>query len=273
MTPSLVILWMAAAASGPIGPSPERHLFALRSRPAWERVQTRLKELGLTPDKTDRQNQVLLTRWTDIGAKGVEWLLTPEMPEPYAAEGVRYEVFVSPFAEPARVSVGSVTKATKKHSSDSTATVYNLAAVNRALMGQLAKALGGTGQAIPVDAVERRDLALSLLGDEADECLRGGPSDRSAPVTPPRKIPLSVFEFLYPAPARSEGKEGAVKVGFTILEDGGVASVHLLGPPIGHQLEASALGAASLLLYEPTRRGRCPAVAAMTYTVNYRASR
>lgn len=252
---------------------PERQLFDLRSRAAWDLVQTRLKELGLSADKTDRANQVVVTKWTDIGAKGVEWLPAPELPVPYFAKRVRFEVFVSPFAEPARVSVGSLTEAAKVRSPAVTATVYNLANVNRPLMGQLAKALGGTGQAIPVDVGERRKLALSILGDEADDCLRGGPPDKSATITPPRKIPLSVFDVLYPAPALDEGKQGTVQVGFTILEDGAVASVHVLGPPIGHQLEASALGAASLLLYSPTRLGRCPSSATMTYTVRYRAGR
>jgi hypothetical protein len=61
-----------------------------------------------------------------------------------------------------------------------------------------------------------------------------------------------------------------VQVEFTILEDGGVTGVRSLGLPLGHQLERSAMGAASLLLYSPTKLNECRVPTVMTYTVHYR---
>ena len=139
-----------------------------------------------------------------------------------------------------------------------------------ALMAEIAGALGDDGVPIPEDREQRRQLALAFLKDEADDCLRQGSPPKNARLTPPKKIPASVFEPLYPAEALQERKEGAVQVEFTILEDGGVTGVHSLGLPLGHQLEGSALGAASLLLYSPTKLNECRLPTVMTYTVHYR---
>ena len=83
----------------PAGPGFERRLFKVRSLAAWQVVQKRLRELGFATDKVDRANQLTLTKWRDVGAKGMEWLPLLNLPEGYVAEHVRFEVFVSPFAE------------------------------------------------------------------------------------------------------------------------------------------------------------------------------
>jgi hypothetical protein len=46
--------------------------------------------------------------------------------------------------------------------------------------------------------------------------------------------------------------------------------VDALGLPLGHQLERSAMGAASLLLSSPTKLDECHCPTVMTYTVHYR---
>jgi TonB family protein len=88
--------------------------------------------------------------------------------------------------------------------------------------------------------------------------------------TPPRKLPISEFEVLYPAAALEQRTEGAVQVLFNVEEDGGVTDVRFQGPPLGRQLEASAVGAASLLIYSPAKVDGCPVPALLTYTVHYR---
>ena len=254
----------------PAGPALEKRLFKARSLAAWQVVQKRLIELGLATDKVDRANQLTLTKWRDVGAKGVEWLPALNLPVGYVAEQVRFEVFVSPFAEPARVYVGSLLEARRAGSSPGTATSYNVPSLNMALMAEIAGALGDDGVPIPADREQRRQLALALLEDEADECLRQESPPKNARLTPPKRISASVFEPLYPAEAVQERKEGNVQVEFTILEDGGVTGVHSLGPPLGHQLERSAMGAASLLIYVPTKLDECRVPTVMTYTVHYR---
>ncbi|MCX6544371.1 MAG: hypothetical protein NTV05_08145 [Acidobacteria bacterium] len=95
-----------------VGPASEKRMFDIRSRQAWDAVQRRLVEIGFSSDKTDRANQVVLTKWRDVGDKGMEWLVAPALPQTYVTKRIRFEVFVSPFAEPARVHVGSIMEET-----------------------------------------------------------------------------------------------------------------------------------------------------------------
>ena len=258
--------------SGPVVETPafERRLFEIRSHHAWELVQKRLNELGFPPAKIDRANQLTLTDWRDVGAGDVEWLPLLGFPEQYVAGRIRFAVFVSPFAEPARVYVGSLIEA-RKVASAAPAVAYNLAAVNRALMGELAKALQQDGHLIPQGLEQRRQLALSILKDKADNCLREGPPPpKGGSITPPQKIQLSQFEFIYPAEGLEARKDGTVQVEFTILEDGGVTDIRLLGSSINHHLEASAMGVLSLMLYAPAKIDTCGVPTVMRHTVRYR---
>ena len=262
----------AARTSSPVVDAPafEQRLFEIRSHQAWELVQKRLNELGFPPDKIDRANQLMLTDWRDVGAGEVEWLPVLAFPQQYVAGRIRFAVFVSPFAEPARVYVGSLIEA-RKVPSAAPALAYNVAAVNKALMGELAKAFRQDGHPIPQGLEQRRQLALSVLKDDADDCLRAGPPPpEGGRITPPQKIRLSQFELVYPAEALEARRDGTVQVEFTILEDGGVTDIRLLGSSIDHHLEASAMGVVSLMLYAPARINECRVPTLMRYTVRYR---
>ncbi len=257
-----LLLVLAAAAQEPAPRSPnvaaatgsERRLSANSSREAWDLVQKRLQELGFTWEKTDPRNQALLTKWRGVRDEGLEWLPSPRLPEPYLPSRIRFVVFVSPFAEPARVYVGSVFEAKKyglkQRGRMVEAWVYNARIFNRGLMGKLADVLGPE----------------SPPGDDADDCAPRAPD---ANFTAPRKIPLSEFELMYPASAVQERVQGTVRLEFTIQRDGGVTDVHLVGSPLGHQLESQALAVASLLLYAPGRLGDCLVPTKMTYDVRY----
>jgi len=246
-------------------------MFTLRSRQTWDIVQKRLNELGFSSEKTDRPNQLVLTKWREVGEKGLEWLPTPTVTDTYPATHIRFEVFVSPFAEPARVYIDSVVEGVQVGlQTSATAIGYNDSNLNRALMSELAKALGQDGLPIPADFGERRQLALSILKEEADDCLRHGPpSAEGAKVTPPRKIPLSEFKFFYPTAALREKTEGTVRVEFVILEDGGVTDLRVLDSAIGNQLEDLAMGVVSLLFYSPPKVDKCNVPAYLTYSVHY----
>ncbi len=248
-------------------------MFAIGSRQAWELTQRQLKELGFSFDKVDRKHQVVLTEWRATTAKGLEWLPAPRLPEQYRPDHVRFQVFVSPFAEPARVYVGSILGARKVGLPPGPGIAYNVKNLNQALMVEISKALGQDGLPIPADREERRRLALSLLENGAKGCLEQTSPPQGAKIKPPRKVPLSEFEVIYPPAAKDERVEGRVQVELTIREDGSVASPRLTSRALGHQLEASALGAASLLLYTPTKLGDCPVPTIMTYTLRYRLHR
>jgi TonB family protein len=257
-----------------IVPASEGRLFDMRSAAVWPLVLQGLKELGFSTEKVDRKNQALLTRWRPLDDKRLEWLPAPTLPVGYTADRIRFQVFVSPFAEPARVYVGSIVEGRAQLGSPVTA--YNVPNCNQALMAQIVKTMGAGGVPVPTDQVRRRELALSLLNEGADECLRNGPpkfgpiTAGDARLTEPRKIPLSEHKFLYPAGALKEGKEGEVRVELLLMEDGATTGLRLLDAPPGYGFEASAMGVASLLLYSPTRISGCPVPTKMTYTIRFR---
>jgi TonB family protein len=279
----LLISWLSASDFRPnpawhaqtsrptsVPPSSERRLFSTRSQEAWEVVHKRMKELGLSPDKTDRASQATLTKWQEVGAKGLEWLPAVMLEEPYVAKRIRFVVFVSPFAEPARVSIGSLIETEDRRSATSRALVYNSSTANRALMSEISTALGEDGLPIPGDRDERRKLALSVLKDRATDCLRQETPVKGAKLTPPRKITLSNFDIVYPTPAQATRTEATIRVEFQILEDGTVTGLRSLDGPIGQQLEAAVFGAVSLLLFTPAMLDECHVPTVVTNQVNYR---
>jgi hypothetical protein len=247
-------------------------LFTVPSKDAWGLVPGRLKELGLAADKADRKNQLLLTKWGNFGDSRLKWLPRPRLPEQYAPVRARFEVFVSPFVEPARLYVGSVSELRQTTGRLSAALLYNDRALNEALLGELARALGQEGFRIPSSAEERRQLTASILEGRPDECARPTESCRgsSSQLQRPEKLALSEFEIPFPEQAARDGVEAPVVVELDVSEDGAVVGGRLQGPPIGHQLEASAAGATSLLVFSPLRLCGCPAPHVTVYTINYR---
>ena len=253
-------------------PHNEGRLFALPSREAWGFVQARLKELGLAAAKTDGDNQLLLTKPASFGSDRFNWLPWPATAKQYAPERVQFEVFVSPFVEPARVYVGSVTELQVARVKGARSLLYNNRALNLALLGELAKALGQQGFAIPSSRQERDLLTTSILKGRVDECPQRIESCRepSRQLQEPRKLPLSQFDIHYPQAAVDNRLQAPVVLELDIIEDGAVVGGRLRSAPRGHQLDAAAAGATSLLVYSPLRLCGCPAEHMSTYTINYR---
>lgn len=171
-----------AAKPAAVWPHNEGRMFATASKEAWALVQARLKELGLPAAKTDRENQLLITKWASFGDGRVEWLPRPTVPQQYSPERVRFEVFVSPFVEPARIYVGSLMELRLKQGKVSGSLLYNHRALNLAALGALAKALGQEGFEIPPEQEERDRLAASSSSHRPGSALSG-----FTPVPPPRR--------------------------------------------------------------------------------------
>ena len=250
----------------------ERRMFAVRSQEAWKVVAQRLTQLGFVPDKTDRSNQAVLTKWRAVGDKGLEWLPAALPVDPHVPRRMRFLVFVSPFVEPARLAVASILETSNPGNPRSVGVGYNVSSFNRALMGELARALGQEGRPIAEAWGERSQTALDLLKDgNADPCLRTPPLRPSTQdkITPPRIIPLSKFEPVYPAEAETSGEQGTVRVEFTIQEDGTATGVQVLNSTDGSPLNVSAAGVTSLLLFTPARIKDCPVPAVSTHDVRY----
>jgi hypothetical protein len=258
------------SASRSAWPHTRGRLFDVPSQKAWDRVRDRLTELGLGTDKKDGKNQLLLTQWGDFGDSRLEWLPRPQAWRDYAPERVRFEVFVSPFVEPARLYVGSVTQV-RQVGRGAQAILYNDPTVNAALLSELAKTLGQQGFEIPPAREERVKLAASVLKGRPDDCAVQAEACKvtSAKVEKPQMLPLSQFDVVFPEAAARERVEAPVVVQLDVSEDGAVVGGQVLGTPRGHQLDASAAGATSLLVFSPLRLCGCPAPHMTVYTINY----
>jgi len=263
----------APPAQSPSGwPHNEGRLFATPSKEAWGLVQARLKELGLAAVKTDGANQLLLTKSASFGDGRFKWLPRPFTSTQYAPERVQFEVFVSPFVEPARVYVGSVTELRVTKAKSARSLLYNSRALNQALLGELAKAIGQPGFEIPPSRKERDELAASILKGRVDDCPQRIDSCRepSRELQEPRKLPLSEFDVHYPQAAVDNRVQAPVVLELDVIEDGAVVDGRLRSAARGHQLDAAAAGATSLLVYSPLRLCGCPAEHVSVYTINYR---
>jgi hypothetical protein len=217
-------------------PHNEGRLFDVPSKQAWDRVQDRLKDLGLHADKEDGENQLLLTEWGDFHR--LRWLSKPKMPQEYAPERVRFEVFVSPYVEPARLYVGSVSQVRQVTGRGLQAILYNDPTVNAALVAELAKALGHEGFGIPSSREERQKLVASVRKGRPDECALQVDVCKVSPgkVEKPQMLPLSQFQVLFPESAARERVEAPVVVQLYVSEDGAVVGGKLIGSPRGTSL-------------------------------------
>jgi Gram-negative bacterial TonB protein C-terminal len=253
-------------------PHSEGRVFDMSSEDAWHRVQDRLKALGLEAEKTDGKNRLLLTKPVYFGDRRSEWLARPKLSQQFASVRTRFEVFVSPFVEPARLYVGSVTELHQTTGKASQAILYNDPTVNTALLRQLAKGLRQDGFPIPASREERQKLTASLLKGRPDECVRRIESCRvsSSRLDKPEKLALSEFEVVFPEQAAREKVEAPVVVQLDVSEDGAVVGGQVLGSRRGDQLEVSAAGATSLLVFSPLRLCGCPAPHMTVYTIDYR---
>jgi TonB family protein len=250
------------------GPASERRTFAVATTDAWKTVQARLVELGLAADKTDPVHQLLLTRRLKLNQKAPAWLLAARSAVPAGLDDVRAQflVFVSPFAQRTHVYVGSVVDGVPLARREMF--YYNVRAFNQALMGELATALEREAEArAPADGGGARS---TMPGGVPAACR--APEGATGPV-PPERIALSKFQFIYPAAALKNGTESPIQVALTILEDGGVTDLRVISKDVGDQLEESALGVSSLMLFTPARVGTTCIGTRATITVNYQILR
>jgi hypothetical protein len=261
-----------AAKPEPPWPHNQGRVFTTPSKQAWAIVQSRLKELGVPAIRTDHENQLSLTKWAGFGVERFSWLPKPDVGRQHEAERVRFEVFVSPFVEPARVYVGSLTQLRHAKGKVSESLLYNHRGLNLALLGELAKALGQDGFEIPPSRKERDELVASLLQGQADDCSQRIEACKvpSRQMQEPRRLPLSEFDVHYPQVAVDDRVQAPVVMELEVSEDGAVVGGRLKSSPRGHQLDAAAAGPTSLLVYSPLRVCGCPAEHISVFTVNYK---
>ena len=80
-------------------------MYSLRSRELWKQVKSLLEEIKFKYIHFDRDNGVIQTKW--LNPAGLPDLESIEIGESVNSSHFRLHIFVSPFAEPGRLYVGS----------------------------------------------------------------------------------------------------------------------------------------------------------------------
>jgi len=245
---------LAADAFMPLGAQ-----FSLESNKAWDRIRSALADQRIKTRVLEKDTQVIITRPLRTLDQNTSWLAAPDVPSGYLFESAEIHLFVSPFVEPARVYVGSVSTF-KVLLNAGSATLYNDPAVNASVMAWVTRTLGTEAQPVPT--------TRSAGESGAPTCVPSGSDPKK--IVPPKRIESTRLEVLYPRNAVADRQAGSVVVKMAIREDGSTGALQLDGTPPEHSMGVSALGAASLLRYHPTLFGGCRVTAHMTYTVNFR---
>jgi TonB family protein len=256
------LLMPAFLTAGETLPAHRARMYPKPAAEMWQAVQATLAEVKLKTAEVDAANQVLITKFKGYGADSAT---EPRIPG-YHADRFQLHVFVSPFAEPARVHVGSVTQLTKMRGG--TSTMYNGGEAEAWFFERLEKKLGMAGRPIPVDRAERIALAQELGAPEPCRPNRDDPS------TPAAVIEKSRVEIEFPAAAAANATKGTVVLGVTVGEDGGIYQLQAKEDSApDQQFRNAAMGAVWLFRFTPARFGTCPVHARFDWTVPFTIAR
>ena len=230
----------------PEWPTSRARMYTQSSAAVWQTAQSIVESLGRMEQRTASDGQLLVTQWTRYDALGIP---APDPAEPGGPvpDEFQLHLFVSPYVEPARVHVGSV-------SLGSDVIRYNTGDPETWFFRQLEERLEETGRTIPIPATPHRAAAADVLG-VADPCLNEPPAN-AAPASAPTLLLAvpALFHDLAP------GAETVLTLEVTVALDGAISSPRVLGARGGEVspgMVDAALGAASLWRYQPSRRRRC----------------
>jgi len=243
-------------------------MYALPSRQVWDAALATLKRAHLGITEIDRGAQAAVTAMSDFDRAKMP---LPELPARYQPRKVQFHMFVSPFAEPARVYVGSILQVDDSFAPDMTAYLYGVPGLEGWLFGELEAVLGQGGRTMPATPEAREALAQSLGASASSSGCAGvgGSVPAGAQVKEPQPIKITRVQPVYPGKGEYAG--GIVKVEATLQEDGSIVGARALqnaGPSA--QYARAAVEAVRLWRYRPTRVGDCPMQIVMTVRVEFR---
>lgn len=229
-------------------PYAHARMYSRSSQDVWQEALEVVGALGHAEDVTDVESQILVTQWVRFDA-ALFGQPPPESAGPGQGLPQEFElhVFVSPFVEPARVHVGSVSVGLGN-------VRYNLGVAEQWFFRALERRLGERGQAIPTDARTHRWVASQLLG-VPDSCLDSSPTDGTAQQTP---TSLTVVPAIS---ARPLSADSVVALEVVVSLDGAVTAsraVEVAESDTDGMVVAAATGAVSLWRYRPARSEECP---------------
>jgi hypothetical protein len=238
-------------------------MYRLRSADVWRAVPDALKSASVVFPKINAASQ-FATAWS------IEPMTRPR------ERRSELRVFVSPYAEPARVYVSSIMRDPDPGDSRNDIVRYNAGELESAFFTALEKAIGQPGEPIPMAAPARAALAHRLLGAAADTdvCLKRLEDDEPLGMNPdggvmaPQKIKDSDAIPVYAGGKPRDRNAGQPRIDATITEDGALIPVRLIQTGTTEAaFTAAVLGAASLWHYEPVKIDGCNVPVRLTLAV------
>ena len=248
--------------------SARARIYARTSREVWATALRVASDLHLSLDR-DPEHQLLATWWQPFlpsPGQGLKILPLGEYPR---AEKLQLHLFVSPFAEPARLYVDAIVMTGLYQGAKHVNLRYAAEDVSAWFFARLEDRLGERGRPIPTDWAARLLLGQELTA--AAPCQP--PSDSKGawtePVQPPR--PISRPQPYYASVDLEKGREAVINVEVSLGEDGAVHAVHT-PPPSGAEgiMAEQAAKAAMLWRFEPARAARCAVPSIVTVPVRFK---
>jgi TonB family protein len=230
-------------------------MYSVSTSVAWEKLREWFAQTGIKTERVDRRHGLLLTKLIDVRSASVT--LPTAVTDGYVPRRFQILVFVSPYAEPARVYVASLVQVERETGGKlEKRTVYNMPAPSTWLLREFSKHLGDGGSVMPDSAAARAALADQLRKDGSTPGC--SPSVAAVKPTPPVKF----FDVTptYPARLLAERHRGQVRYEFDIQEDGAVQFSRFLDPadPADQPFLDATRAALAFWRFEPARLGGCP---------------
>lgn len=240
-------------------------MYSASSAAVWRAVPEALKAMNLVPATTAAASQFVVA--SSLFPAGLRKEQRSEL-----------HVFVSPFAEPARVYAGSVMRSPSPDAARLVIVRYNTGELESAFFSALERIVKEAGQTIPMSSERRAAAARGLLGAaaDADPCLARLESDEPPALGPegtvaaPLKIPESDVTPVVPAGKQRDRVGREARIDTTVTEDGAIAGARLINTAATDEAFAGAvLGAASLWHYRPAKVGGCHVPVRLTLAVQF----
>ena len=250
-------------------------MYSVSAAVAWKRLLEWIARTGIKTKQVDTAHQLLFTK--PIKARGGPLPFPATIGPGLVPRRFQIQVFVSPYAEPARVYVASLVEADRLAGAGTEEwTIYNSPIPSAWLLQAFSKYLGDPGRAMPDSATARADLARQLRADAAGpSCVPDLTATRATP--PVRFFALSP---VFPAQMLRERRTGDVRYQFYVEEDGSAvfsrfpdapASPPAAGanPPDDRLFRDAARAILSFWRFEPTRVNGCPVVSVANASVGF----
>ncbi len=251
-------------------------MYSVSASAAWKKLLEWMAQTGIKTKQVDPAHQLVFTK--PINVRGGPLPFPATIGSGYVPRRFQIQVFVSPYAEPARVYVASLVEADRRTSVGTEASiVYNSPIPSTWLLQQFSKYLGDPGRAMPETSIARAELAERLRpGASAPRC-----SPNMAATTAEAPVRFFFLAPVFPAQLLRGRRTGEVRYEFYVEEDGSAVFSRFADAPAVPPMLAAAppedqpfLDAARAILafwrFEPTRVEGCPVVSIAFADVNFR---